>query len=146
MKKKQPEGIWNEETGTATVNIFYNDKIFTGVAQCHADDMDFCSSKTGFYIAESRAAIALYQYRRDELKQQLAALNQLYYTMNKSTHFNPKSYEATMLWRQINFVKADLANIKIMITRLKEDLREYLRLKEELRTKLRKNRQQAENK
>jgi hypothetical protein len=60
--------------------------------------------------------------------------------MNRSKHFNPKSYENIMLQRQIKLKKSDLATIKEMLTTAQENLRWYVDEKEKLYKKLRFNR------
>lgn len=146
---KQPEYFWCEENGTAFCTIFYNNYTFTGEAQCHPDDRDMMSKLTGQTIAEMRATIKYLRFIRDcELQPQLKALKQLYYSMNYSKYFNPKSYEAKMLYRQINILKEDLTNIKIEITNIKTSLKEYIERKEKDHQKIRElqnNKQLAES-
>ena len=100
---KQPEYTWDEEQGIASCTLHYNNQEFIGMAICHPDDRDMQSKLTGQNIAEFRALIQAWRYKRDcELRPQLKALNQLYYSMNRSKYFDPTSYEAKMLYRQIN--------------------------------------------
>jgi ApbE superfamily uncharacterized protein (UPF0280 family) len=57
--------------------------------------------------------------------------------MNKSSHFNEKSYENRMLRRQINRINFDLTTAKEMIATEKQELRDYLQKKDEFYTKIR---------
>lgn len=98
------------------------------------------NNHTGFEIAFRRATINMYRYYRDNIKIRLNTLKQLYYSMNKSKHFNSKSYENNMLQRQIHLLKSDLATIKEMITAEQESLREYIKLKNDFYIAIRKNR------
>lgn len=135
--KHEPIFNWDPETGLASCILSDGSHVFTGFAQCHQDDMDMSSEKTGCEIALRRAKInALKEYKK-ELKISLKALNQLYYSMNKSSHFNEKSYENRMLRRQINRINFDLATVKEMIATEKQELRDYLQKKDEFYTKIR---------
>lgn len=128
---KQPEYFWNEDNGIAFCTIYYNEYSFTGEAQCHPDDRDMMSKLTGQTIAEYRATIKYLRFVRDcELKPRLKALKQLYYSMNYSKYFDPKSYEAKMLYRQINILKDDLKENKYLIDFTKKELEVYLITKE----------------
>ena len=103
---KQPEYFWNEEHGIASASIYYKNYTFTGKAYCHPEDRDMMSKLTGQTIAEMRATIKYLKFVRDcELQPQLKALKQLYYSMNYSKHFDPKSYEAKMLYKQMNILQ-----------------------------------------
>lgn len=135
---KQPQYFWSEDTGTAFATIFYKNYTFTGEACCHPDDKDMMSKLTGQTIAEYRATIKYLRFIRDcELQPQLKALKQLYYSMNHSKHFNPKSYEAKMLYRQINILKDDLKENKYLIDFTKKELEAYLITKERNHQQLR---------
>lgn len=124
---KQPEYSWSERYGTASCTLFYKQYEFTGVANCHPDDQDMMSKLTGQTIAEYRATIKYLRFIRDcELQPQLKALKQLYYSMKHSKYFDPKSYEAKMLYRQINILKEDLKENKYLIDLTKTQLEAYI--------------------
>lgn len=128
---KQPEYTWSERYGTATCTLFYKNYEFTGVANCHPDDKDMMSKLTGQTIAEYRATLKYLRFIRDcELQPQLKSLKQLYYSMNHSKYFNPKSYEVKMLYRQINQLTEDLKENKYLIDLTKSELKAYLTTKE----------------
>lgn len=114
-----------------------------GIAQCHPDDADMMNARTGQEIAYRRAEIKAYCNFRDNTKTRLSALNQLYYSMNRSKHFNPKSYESKMLQRQIRLLNDDLAAANEMIATLREDLRTYIKEKDNFYKAIRKNRQRS---
>ena len=146
---KQPEYSWSERYGTATCTLFYKNYEFTGVANCHPDDQDMMSKLTGQTIAEMRATLKYLRFIRDcELQPQLKALKQLYYSMNHSKYFDPKSYEAKMLYRQMNLLKEDLKENKYLIYLTKSQLEAYLTTKERDHKQLRdflKKKKLAEN-
>ena len=127
--------------GITTTTILYKGKKFIGEAKCHPDDKDLESSWTGSYISENRAIIKLFSHIRDnELRPHLEALQQLYYSMSRSKYYDPESYEAKMLQRAIYRTRKSLQETKISITRLKEDLRDYIQTKEQWYTLIRKRR------
>lgn len=114
-----------------------------GIAQCHPDDIDMMSEKTGYHIALERAAIyGLQSIRKNELKPELASLKQLYYSMNRSKYFNPKSYEARTLKRQIKIKEEDIRSITNEIYLRKERLREFINNKDSFYKAVRANRGQ----
>ena len=95
-----PKFEWYEEDRQAICKLHTKYGVFTGIASCHPDDVDMMSEKVGCEIAYSRAAIESLKYERDcIIKPSLKSLRQLYFSMKHSKKFNPKSYEAKMLWR-----------------------------------------------
>ena len=79
----------------------------------------------------------------NEIKPKIAALKQLYYSMKHSTQFNPHSYEAKMLYRQIKYHEEDLNNMKMAIKDTKVRINKFIKDKEKLYNKLRENRGQT---
>lgn len=131
MKKtKEPKFIWHEKTGIAICTI--NEK-FTGTAQCHDDDMDMKSEKVGCEIAYNRALIKSLKHEKNNvIIPSLRALRQLYYSMVQSKQFNPKSYEANMLKRQIENWEFDLNIIEDTIKSVQDYIHQYIKTKDEL--------------
>lgn len=114
----------------------YLGRKFVGHAKCHQADHRYESEKIGCKIAEDRATIqALVAYKND-LKVRLSALYQLYYSMKQSSHFNPKSYENKMLWRQIHLTENDLEIAKQKIQESKIELYRYIEEKDKFHKKL----------
>ena len=147
MAKKAPIFQWDEESGTAVCIISDGDNLFIGTAECHEEDQDMKSEKTGSTIALFRATIKYYNHiKKNILQPQLKQLNQLYYTMNRSKRFNPKSYENVMLQRQIQQREADLEMINHMINQARTDLKTYMSQKEDAWNKIRWHREQDKNK
>lgn len=142
--KNEPRFVY--KNGCASCILTDGKKVFCGVAVCHPDDEDMMNEKTGCEIAYRRAKIESFRHYRDSLKLQLNALNQLYYSMNRSKHFNPKSYENKMLQRQIQMIKSDLATAKEMIAGEQQALKEYIDNKEEFYQAIRRNRKQDKSK
>ena len=136
---KEPVFKYEDGHSTCTVEDAMGRKII-GEAWCSPEDKDFESVLMGSTIAEMRAQIAAAKMYRDDLKIKLAALNQLFYSMRHSTKYNPRSYEANMLWRQIKLIKNDLDIAKHQLAVLKLDLYDYINDKDALHQKLRKRR------
>lgn len=146
MKKIKPIFHYDKETGCSTCVIETKYGKFSGTACCHPDDMDMASEKVGCEIAYSRAAIDSLKYERDNvIKPSLKALKQLYYSMNRSKRFNPKSYEYKMLKRQIECWEFDLAVIGDMIDTERIWIRDYINTKEALYQNIRANRNSGQN-
>ena len=146
MKKIKPIFHYDKETGCSTCIIETKYGKFSGTACCHPDDMDMASEKVGCEIAYSRAAIDSLKYERDNvIKPSLKALKQLYYSMNRSKRFNPKSYEYKMLRRQIECWEFDLSIINDMIDTERTWIRDYINTKEALYQSIRANRNNGQN-
>lgn len=127
---------YDEDTGHATCELHDNDYFAYGFAQCHAQDEPYKSELTGCCIAEARALIDLKRMKRDDIKQQLKALNHLQNTFSTSKKYNPRSYEARMLKRQINHKKALLVRINSEINEEIQSLRVYMKNKDEIHTRM----------
>lgn len=144
--KNKPIFNWDEESGISSCILTDGEKVYTGFAQCHPDDIDMKGQKTGCEIAFRRARINALRGYRDELKIKLATLNQLYYSMNTSHHFNEKSYENRMLQRQLRMIKFDLDTTKEMIAMEEKNLRAYIKEKNDFYVKTRERRLMREKK
>jgi hypothetical protein len=137
----EPIFQYDPETMESICILTSGNTSFVGKAQCHKDDADFASEKTGQTIAQFRATIKYFQHiKNNELKPKLNALKQLYYSMNRSKHFNPKSYEAKMLFRQIRLKEEDLEFCKNAIQKTKRYIKEYIDQKEQNYQLIRKKR------
>lgn len=146
MKNNRPIFHYDKETGCSTCVIETKYGKFSGTACCHPDDMDMASEKVGCEIAYGRAAIDSLKYERDNvIKPSLKALKQLYYSMNRSKRFNPKSYEYKMLRRQIECWEFDLSIINDMIDTERTWIRDYINTKEALYQNIRANRNNGQN-
>lgn len=131
---------WDAENGVATCDIIVNNQNFHGEAHCHTEDRDYGNERTGYMIAETRAAINYLYHLRNERRIILKAFKHLYKCLSTSKHFNRDSYEAKMIYRQIKIHQAEMQGLKLQINNLKDDLRTYINLKDAFYKKLRKNR------
>ena len=134
---------WDEERGVARCIIKYKtssglmiDGI--GIAECHPDDSQFMSALTGGIIAEYRAQIDLFKkINAYEIKPGIMALKHVYCTMVNSKHYNPKSYEATRLKKELAHLMDEYDENKIVIQNIKNDLANYIRKKDEFYKRIR---------
>ena len=134
---------YDKETFLATATVEIDGRKFASYAKCSSNDADMESPIVGCEIAGKKVLIkALKEYKR-ELKTGLASLEQLYYSMNRSKHFNEKSYENKMLQSQIQLFKNDLATISKEIAEREQELKEYIKIKDDLYKKLRKIRKRG---
>lgn len=91
-----------------------------------------------------RACLKVLQYQKNcEIKPELKALKQLYFTMKHSTHFNPNSYEAKALYRQIDSHVNELCDVRQQINNIKISLKEYIELKDAFYKEIRKMRDET---
>ena len=121
----KPEYKWDAENKIASCSLIDEQgRKFYAEAKCHPDDYDFANEYTGYSIALERVIIKyLTSVKRDVLEPGLAALNQLFYSMNTSKNFNPHSYEAKMLRRQIRMKESDLKVVKQELADRKRNLK-----------------------
>ena len=143
--KHEPIFSWDEEQGLASCILTDGKQVYTGIAQCHPEDVDMMSEKTGCEIAFKRAKIETLRALRDELKIRLSTLKQLYHSMNISHRFNENSYENKMLQRQIRSINFDLTTTKEILASEEQSLRAYIKSKDIFYTQTRKRRQMAKN-
>lgn len=141
----EPMFAWDAETGTASCILSDGQKTYCGLAQCHPNDLDMMSEKTGCEIAFRRAKIEVFRVLRDDYKVRLKALNELYYSMKHSKKFNPNSYENKMLCKSIKRLNFDLETTKEMITSEQKNLKEYINSKDNFYKQIRARRQLGNN-
>lgn len=141
MKHKHDvDFYWDGERGICRCTIKDGDNRFVGVAECNPLDMDMKSEKVGQEISYHRAIIDALKFQKKVVKTELKALHNYYYSMSHSPHFNPKSYEARMLYRQIKFHKDDIEEIDNMICEIRQFIRDYIDKKDAFYQHIRKAR------
>ena len=130
---------WNPDNGVAACELIYKGRAFKGEAHCHLDDYDFQSERTGCFIAECRAELAMLRYRKNcELKPALQALKHTYGLLVQSSKYNPNSYESKVLYKQIQLTNFELITVNNEITTLTQNLETYIKGKEKLYQRMRK--------
>lgn len=137
----EPEFTYDEVSGICGCSIFLDDFLQGfGIAQCAEQDRDMISEKTGMHIAERRAQINLLQnYKNRELHPELKAYKHLLGTMVNSPRYNPNSYEAKRLNKEIKNVEKAIAEINDAINSAKLDLYSYINTKEHIYQRIRAN-------
>lgn len=136
--KNQPLYYWDCDAGLATCILTDGNNTFYGMAQCHEDDRDMMSEKTGYEIAYRRALIEALRHRvNNDLKPQIKILKEVYYTMVHSKNYNKKSYESKMLFRKLKQLEEDLATTKQIIKEEKEYVKNYIDAKDIFYKKIR---------
>ena len=141
---------YDKNTLKANCIIENNNIIGVGQANCHPSDKDMASEKTGMYIAENRAYISYLQnYKTTQLRPSLKALKHVYSTMCHSKYFNPNSYEAKRLRKEIKNIEQEINKISCSIENIKIKNKEYIDNKEKMahfyRTKIKIKEGQFEN-
>lgn len=137
---------WDPEEKIASCIIEDSNNIFYGSAWCHPDDQDMGNELTGCNYAMARANIKLLQHKKNNIyRPSLKALKHLQACMNFSSHYNPKSYEARMLQRQINYYENMITITEKAIDDLRKELKTNIDQKDELYKKVRKNKKKAKN-
>ena len=114
------------------------DKLCThcGIAVCHPEDEPFKSERVGLSIAEARAEIAALKHLwKNELLPGLKALSHLQTNIKTSKFYNPKSYEARMLRRQVAIKEAEINAVKQEIDVIQASLDAYLKARDEYNSK-----------
>lgn len=133
--------FFDEDKGITTCNYRVGDKIFIGKAYCHSDDFDFKAKITGEHIAKHRADIKRLKYELNcNLRPGLAALKQLYFSVDRSKSYNKTDYLAKALVRQIKIKESEIELLKDIIKDQEDSLKNYIDEKEKLYQRLRKMR------
>ena len=124
--------------GNSCCIIQYKGLEFVGRAQCHPDDMDFESERTGLCIAEARANIKLMKFKRNfEILPSLKSAKHLYTTVQQSALYDPKSHESKMIYRHLKQLEKQLDIINSDIAEEEKYLQEYIDKKDKFYKKLR---------
>jgi hypothetical protein len=131
---------WNEELGLAqcVFTDISNGVILSGYGRaiCHDDDIPWKRASTGKYIAMTRAQIDILRKKRDyELKPSIMAIEHIISTMTNSKRYNPDSYEAKRIKKELKNLKDDLHMINTIIKDEQASLKTYLDTKDKLHKK-----------
>ena len=137
MKKKF--NCIDSEKGIYECICFCNGRKFVGEAHMSPNDKDMQSEKTGFFIAECRANIKCLKYIiQCELKPQIKILTHLNGNMKSSKFYQPKSYEAKMVQKQLYILQDQLTATQQDLVDEEQYLKKYIEKKEELYQRIRK--------
>ena len=126
------------EGNTSYCDLTYNNLTFTGIAQCHPDDEDMMSERTGYFIAETRANIQKLRWCRDyEIMPMLKHYRHFYDCLSHSSKFNSDSYETKMIIKELKKLEYELKTIRADIQSEREYLKEYIAMKEKMAKRIR---------
>ena len=133
---------WDEEHGVYRIVLRYRTPSGIilegiGIAECHPDDYPFMSQLTGSMIAGYRAKIDLIKKINNyEIKPGIDVLKHVYCTMSHSKKYNPKSYEAIRVKKELAHLMDELEENKQTISYIKDELKEYIKNKEKVYQKI----------
>ena len=136
--KQEPKFKYDQEAGVTICQ--YEDKygrMFLGTAMCAPEDEDVKSEFTGYSIAEFRAKIDYAKTLKIDKLMRYEALRDLYYSMQHSSHYNPKSYEARRIKKHYMQALGELKEAKATYRELQAGLRNYIKAKEKIANKYR---------
>ena len=97
-----------------------NGEVYYGMAQCHPDDQDFFSARTGEHIAASRAYMAYLKDLKRIIKIEQSSLTQLRACLNSNHKIDKKSIEMQTIAKFINKLQQEKLSIE-------QDMREERR-------------------
>lgn len=138
--KHEPRFFFNAEDGSSLCIISTKNKTYVGMAQCHDNDRDMMSEKTGCEIAYHRAIINSLKDRKNELSIKLSGLRDYYYTMNCSKYFKEDDYAIRRLVSHMDMLIDDIAITKDLIKEEQDYLKKYMSDKADFYKKIRNNR------
>lgn len=134
---------WDEEHGVYRIVLRYRTPSGIilegiGIAECHPDDYPFMSQLTGSMIAGYRAEIDLIKKVNNyEIKPGIDTLKHVYCTMSHSKQYNPKSYEAIRIKKELAHLMDELEENKQTMAYIKNELKEYIDNKEKIYQRIR---------
>lgn len=137
--------FWDTDKRVCSCVLTAHGVEFYGTATCHPNDEDMKSTRTGEIIAFNRAYIKYIQYMRNtQVNPMLKVLTDLYKNMASSHRFNPKSFEATQLYKEIKGYEESKKVINHLIEDTREYLKNYIDEKDKFYQRLRKSKENDE--
>ena len=139
----KPNYFWDEKTGVMICEIEYQGNTFKGMAVCHEDDADFKSELVGSNLAYERAYIKLFKYLKKTEKARLDVLLNVYNSMAQSYRFNPDSFEAKILKKNIHRTEQVVNALNDTIKEMNDSVRPQIDRYEDFFKKVRLKRERA---
>lgn len=121
-------------------HIYYDNNIFTGRAICHPDDDDIFSEKFGQELAHKRATVKALRYIKTDLTKTIKTLEHSYHAIEANKEFDPNSFYARGLRKQIYINSAELSDIIAAIAAVEADIKVTLIAHNHLQEKIHHNR------
>ena len=121
-------------------HIYYDNNIFTGRAICHPDDDDIFSEKFGQELAHKRATVKALKYIKSDLIKTIKVLEHSYHAIETNKEFDPNSFYARGLRKQIYINSAELGDINTAIAAVDTDIKVSIIAHNHLQEKIHHNR------
>ncbi len=138
-KHKEPDGtaFCTNSDGDTWCYLTYKGNQFTGHTKCLPEDRDFESERVGYFIAETRAGIKRLKYMKKQLVPTLKTLEDFEKTLKCCKDYNPNSFEAKRLRKEIYIWRKKINEINSAIKDEEAYLTQYIQGKEKLYQRLR---------
>lgn len=136
---KEPDGtsFTTNTNGDTWCRLRYKGQEFTGHTRCLPEDEDFWSENVGCFIAETRAGIKRLKHMKKQLVPTLKTLEDFEKTLKCCKDYNPNSFEAKRLRKEIYIWRKRIDEINSAIKDEQDYLTQYIQGKEKLYQRLR---------
>ena len=124
-------------SGDTWCYLTYKGKQFVGHTKCHPEDQDFWSERVGCFIAEHRAIIKKFKFMKKELLPNLQVLENLEKQLKCCKQYNPDSFEAKRLRKEIYLQRSKINELNEAIKDEQDYLKQYIYGKDKLYNRLR---------
>ena len=116
-KQKEPDGVsfTTNTNGDTWCRLIHKGQEFTGHTKCLPEDEDFWSENVGCFIAETRAIIKQLKHAKKQLIPSLKALEDFEKTLKCCKNYDPDSFEAKRLRKEIYLQKRKINEINSAI-------------------------------
>lgn len=138
-KQKEPDGasFCQNTNGDTWCYLRYKGQQFTGHTRCLPEDEEFWSENVGCFIAETRAGIKRLKHIKKQLVPTLKTLEDFEKTLKCCKDYNPNSFEAKRLRKEIYIQRKKINEINSIIKDEQDYLTQYIQGKEKLYQRLR---------
>ena len=138
-KQREPDGVsfTTNTSGDTWCRLIHKGQEFTGHTRCLPEDEDFWSENVGCFIAETRAIIKQLKHAKKQLMPGLKALEDFEKTLKCCKNYDPDSFEARRLRKEIYLQKRKINEINSAIKDEQDYLTQYIKGKDKLYNRLR---------
>lgn len=138
-KQREPDGVsfTTNTSGDTWCRLIHKGQEFTGHTRCLPEDEDFWSENVGCFIAETRAIIKQLKHAKKQLMPGLKALEDFEKTLKCCKNYDPDSFEAKRLRKEIYLQKRKINEINSAIKDEQDYLTQYIKGKDKLYNRLR---------
>ena len=121
-------------------DIGYDGKKFIGHASCHPDDQDIFSARFGEEIAHKRATVKVLKYIQQKIKFEMKTLDEIYHRLEANKEFDPNSFYARKMRKEIYMREAERADTATAIIALEADIKATILAHNSVQNKIHSNR------